>query len=35
VLIETFRPGVIDDWGIGYEQLCQEVSSNRMLIKIK
>lgn len=21
VLIETFRPGVMDDWGIGYEQL--------------
>jgi crotonobetainyl-CoA:carnitine CoA-transferase CaiB-like acyl-CoA transferase len=21
VLIETFRPGIMDDWGIGYEQL--------------
>jgi len=21
VLIETYRPGVMDDWGIGYEQL--------------
>ncbi len=23
VLIETFRPGVMDDWGVGYEQLCE------------
>jgi len=23
VLIETYRPGVMDDWGIGYEQLKQ------------
>jgi crotonobetainyl-CoA:carnitine CoA-transferase CaiB-like acyl-CoA transferase len=24
VLVETFMPGVMDAWGIGYRQLCQE-----------